>query len=85
MKCVIDQGGWDGVMRRAQYRYSKLEKSKPMVVLVSGVNGICKTTSVCHPLFYDVSKEALVVLSSLIDKNTNMDVDNLFDGHDSFF
>lgn len=51
---ILLEGNWDGAV-------SNDSKELPWAVLVTGVNGIRKTTSIYQPWFRDVLKEALLV------------------------
>ena len=53
---VLRDGGWDGAVAAAT---SRSPSSKPWVVLVTGLNGIRKTTSVNSPWFRAVLHQAL--------------------------
>ena len=55
MERVLKDGNWYGA-----YDASKQSKDKPWAVLVTGVNGIRKTTSIYQPWFDSLLKEALV-------------------------
>ncbi|KAH8078773.1 hypothetical protein JL720_9519 [Aureococcus anophagefferens] len=54
---VLGGGGWAGAVAAAE---SRPESAKPWVVLVTGVNGIRKTTSIYEPWFGDALREAIV-------------------------
>lgn len=55
---VLDEGNWDGAAAHAD-EHNK--KNKPWAVLVTGVNGIRKTTSIYQPWITDLLEEALVI------------------------
>mmetsp|Transcript_25910 Transcript_25910/g.31940 ORF Transcript_25910/g.31940 Transcript_25910/m.31940 type:complete len:535 (-) Transcript_25910:160-1764(-) len=55
---VIKEGNWENALQHAS---SSESGSKPWVVLVTGVNGIRKTTSVYQSWFNELLQEALVV------------------------
>ena len=54
---ILEGGGWDGAARAAEARAAD---ERPWVVLVTGVNGIRKTTSIYEPFFGAALREALV-------------------------
>lgn len=54
---IMEEGNWYGA---ASHASSYSEEQKPWVVLVTGVNGIRKTTSVYQPWFTQLLEEALV-------------------------
>lgn len=54
---VLKEGNWD---RAAFHAIEKGSECKPWAVLVTGVNGIRKTTSVYQPWFNDLLSEALI-------------------------
>lgn len=72
---VLEDGNWDGAVAAAAARPPPLQ---PWVVLVTGVNGIRKTTSAYQPWFKTVLREAL-------GDSFAGGVDELPDGRDSFF
>lgn len=72
---VLEDGGWDAAAATASKRTSE---SEPWVVLVTGLNGIRKTTSVNSPWFKKLLHEALG------DQFDGSD-DALPAGSDSFF
>jgi len=55
---VLEEGNWEGAASHAD-EHNK--KNKPWAVLVTGVNGIRKTTSIYQPWITDLLNEALVV------------------------
>lgn len=73
---VLEDGNWDNAKSATSSR--QLNKFKPWVVLVTGVNGIRKTTSVYQPWFKTVLQQAL---------GNSFDglKEELPDGNDSFF
>ena len=72
---VLEDGNWDGATAAAAARPSSFE---PWVVLVTGVNGIRKTSSVYQPWFKSALAQALA-------GEFNGSDDELPDGRDSFF
>jgi hypothetical protein len=58
---ILDEGCWD---KAAAHAAQKPATEKPWAVLVTGVNGIRKTTSLHQPWFADLLQEALVAPSS---------------------
>mmetsp|Transcript_25733 Transcript_25733/g.37746 ORF Transcript_25733/g.37746 Transcript_25733/m.37746 type:complete len:478 (-) Transcript_25733:126-1559(-) len=54
---VISEGNWDGA---ASHASEHNQDNKPWAVLVTGVNGIRKTTSIYQPWFDELLAEALV-------------------------
>ncbi len=62
---VIKEGNWDNAITYAKEHFKDGEKdSKPWAVLVTGVNGIRKTTSVYQSWFPELLEEALIAPSS---------------------
>lgn len=55
---VLSEGNWDGA---ASHAHQHNNKNKPWAVLVTGVNGCRKTTSMYQPWIEQLLKEALVV------------------------
>ena len=74
---VLGGGGWAGAVAAARARP---ESAKPWVVLVTGVNGIRKTTSIYEPWFGDALREAIVGPGG-----APADVEDLPVGSTSFF
>lgn len=74
---VLEGGGWDGAARAAEARAAD---ERPWVVLVTGVNGIRKTTSIYEPWFGDALREAIVGPGG-----ARADVEDLPVGSTSFF
>ena len=74
---VLGGGGWAGAVAAARARP---ESAKPWVVLVTGVNGIRKTTSIYEPWFGDALREAIVGPGG-----ARADVEDLPVGSTSFF
>ena len=72
---VLEDGNWDGAVAASALRPSSFQ---PWVVLVTGVNGIRKTTSAYQPWFKAVIQEAL-------GDSYSGPADELPDGGDSFF
>ena len=81
---VITEGNWDAAAQHAK----SIKKGKPWAVLVTGVNGIRKTTSVYQPWFKQLLSQALVYpISGPASNHHNVviDVDELPTGENSFF
>jgi hypothetical protein len=53
---ILQEGNWDGAAKHATERPASV---KPWAVLVTGVNGVRKTTSIYQPWFPALLKEAL--------------------------
>ena len=70
---VLQDGGWAAAEQAA----SRASKSKPWVVLVTGVNGIRKTSAVYQPWFKTVLSEALA--------ESGIPAAEMPDGSNSFF
>jgi len=80
---VLHEGNWDNALSHAK---SNHQDNKPWAVLVTGVNGIRKTTSVYQSWFPTLLKEALIAPSTDNEDNKKTDVnDSLPTGHNSFF
>ena len=77
---VISEGNWNGASNYASSR----KDGKPWAILVTGVNGIRKTTSVYQPWFQQLLSEALVHPSNQ-DVDSNIPMDTLPTGENSFF
>jgi hypothetical protein len=58
---ILKDGNWDGAV---EYARSRPEGETPWAVLVTGVNGIRKTTSMYQPWFGQLLSEALIPPSS---------------------
>ena len=72
---VLEGGNWDGASESATARAAE---SKPWNVLVTGLNGIRKTTSVYQPWFKEVLAKAL-------GESYTGTLDELPDGRNSYF
>tara|TARA_B110001452_G_scaffold260658_1_gene258443 strand:+ start:702 stop:1868 length:1167 start_codon:yes stop_codon:yes gene_type:complete len=72
---VLEDGGWVGASRAAAER---AESTKPWVVLVTGVNGIRKTSTIYQPWFRDALGQALA-------GSGICPTDELPDGNNSYF
>ena len=72
---VLEDGNWDAAARAAAQRP---EASQPWVVLVTGLNGIRKTTSVHQPWFKELLRQAL-------GEQFDGECEELPAGTDSFF
>jgi hypothetical protein len=85
---ILKDGNWDGAVKAARSRPSN---QLPWAVLVTGVNGIRKTTSMYQPWFGEVLAEAIVApkneeaSSSKKQKTEQMTPENLPTGTNSFF
>jgi hypothetical protein len=82
-KRVLDGGNWNSAMKHRLKQKNNKSKQKPWVVLVTGLNGIRKTTSVYQPFFKTLLKEALVMPTAT--NPATIHVDDLPDGNNSFF
>lgn len=84
---IMHEGNWDGAIAHAQKsRQSNPISTHPWAVLVTGVNGIRKTTSIYQPWFSKVLKEALVAPTSMNTATTfEIPLDMLPNGDNSFF
>ncbi|KAG7352777.1 hypothetical protein IV203_008825 [Nitzschia inconspicua] len=67
---ILTDGNWDGAVEAARIRPSD---QAPWAVLVTGVNGIRKTTSMYQPWFEQLLSEALIAPSSMDSSSTKMD------------
>lgn len=76
---ILHEGNWDGALEyaKAHDHDSKRQKRSAWAVLVTGVNGIRKTTAMYQPWFAQALKEALVPPA---DMNAEFDVDSLPSG-----
>ena len=90
---ILHEGNWDGAMAHAQYVTGEKKKSEqsnncintnPWAVLVTGVNGIRKTTSIYQPWFSKVLKEALIAPTTA-NTDTEIPLHMLPNGDNSFF
>ena len=79
-KRVIEEGNWNGASDFAETR-----SSKPWAILVTGVNGIRKTTSVYQPWFQQLLSEALVHPTKQDVDTVDIPLDTLPTGENSFF
>jgi len=61
---ILTDGNWDGAIANARDRSQRPSNDKSWAVLVTGVNGIRKTTSIYQPWFPQLLSEALVQPSS---------------------
>ena len=83
---ILHEGNWDGALEHAKSR--EKGNNKPWAVLVTGVNGIRKTTSIYQPWFTKVLGEALIAPPSPLggeEYGKEFDMDALPDGSNSFF
>ncbi|KAL3771244.1 hypothetical protein ACHAWU_004244 [Discostella pseudostelligera] len=93
---ILHEGNWDGALSHAAANAmmnttgDNKKKHKPWAVLVTGVNGIRKTSSIYQPWFSKVLMEALVSPSSLLSSSNkeganDVSLEMLPNGHNSFF
>ena len=86
---ILHEGNWDGALEHAQSTSSISNNDiKPWAVLVTGVNGIRKTTSIYQPWFSKVLQEALVCPSMGGEGEIQKEVPSLEalpNGDNSFF
>jgi len=87
-KRVIHEGNWNAAAEHAAVEGN----GKPWAILVTGVNGIRKTTSVYQPWFQQLLNEALVHPKNIkadsdsdSDSNSEIALDSLPTGENSFF
>ena len=81
---VLKDGNWQGAVDNAKLPSSSSEKQLPWAVLVTGVNGIRKTTSMYQPWFPQLLHEALVCPAGKGDNNVPP-IEALPNGANSFF
>jgi len=81
---ILHEGNWDGALAHAN-SINKCGENKPWAVLVTGVNGIRKTTSIYQPWFSEVLQEALVAPSSGGEEEQQFALEVLPNGDNSFF
>lgn len=83
---ILHEGNWDGALEHANTKNNDGENmNKPWAVLVTGVNGIRKTTSVYQPWFSKVLQEALVAPEAEGGGKQKFDLEVLPNGDNSFF
>ena len=95
---IMHEGNWDGAIAHAQFVEREKKKineesnncanMNPWAVLVTGVNGIRKTTSIYQPWFSKVLKEALIAPTSVDTSaatSSEIPLDMLPNGDNSFF
>lgn len=80
-KRVIHEGNWNAAAEHAAVE----SNGKPWAILVTGVNGIRKTTSVYQPWFQQLINEALVHPKNNKADCLDIPVDSLPTGENSFF
>ena len=80
MERILIDGNWQGAVDNN----ASSSNNKPWAVLVTGVNGIRKTTSMYQPWFGQLLSEALVVPPEGI-ASTKIPLSNLPTGSNSFF
>ena len=81
---ILQEGNWDGAAYHAAME--RPTDQKPWAVLVTGVNGIRKTTSIYQPWFPQLLSEALVPPSQTTEQSpTSFPLDTLPVGGNSFF
>lgn len=78
---ILHEGNWDDALELTNKRKDPAQKS--WAVLVTGVNGIRKTTAMYQPWFADVLKEAMSAPGNC--NNSNFAIEDLPTGHNSFF
>jgi len=91
---IMHEGNWDGAIAHAQSVKDKKSDAQsncinmnPWAVLVTGVNGIRKTTSIYQPWFSKVLKEALIAPTTIDAASipSEIPLDMLPNGDNSFF
>lgn len=90
---VLSEGNWENALSHAQqqhcnsqYAENNNNNNKPWAVLVTGVNGIRKTTSIYQPWFPTLLQEALVSPSSNSQSAAKVPLSLLLpNGQNSFF
>ena len=91
---ILHEGNWDGAVAHQSMKNSGSSNSssnmKPWAVLVTGVNGIRKTTSIYQPWFANVLQEALIAPNTATKTDATADdseisLDLLPTGENSFF
>jgi len=82
-KRVLSGGNWAGAMEAKINRNKNDKNKKPWVVLVTGLNGIRKTTSIYQKFFKKLLSEAIVTPTTTT--TTIVNIDDLPDGNNSFF
>jgi len=91
---IMHEGNWDGAIAHAQSVREKIKDEQsgcinrnPWAVLVTGVNGIRKTTSIYQPWFQKVLKEALIAPTTIdtTAATSEIPLDMLPNGENSFF
>ena len=82
---ILQEGNWDGAVEHAANNHNSDDsKNQPWAVLVTGVNGIRKTTSLYQDWFPQLLQEALVVPAGA--KSATLFPPNLLPtGRNSFF
>eukprot|EP00546_Thalassionema_frauenfeldii_P010664 CAMPEP_0178921866 /NCGR_PEP_ID=MMETSP0786-20121207/15807_1 /TAXON_ID=186022 /ORGANISM="Thalassionema frauenfeldii, Strain CCMP 1798" /LENGTH=408 /DNA_ID=CAMNT_0020596109 /DNA_START=174 /DNA_END=1400 /DNA_ORIENTATION=+ len=75
---IVNEGNWDAAINHA----STMKNSVPWAVLVTGVNGIRKTTAMYQSWFPELLQEALLTPP---DAKTDFRLDELPCGENSFF
>jgi len=83
-KRVIEEGNWNAAAEHAAVEGKGKGNGKPWAILVTGVNGIRKTTSVYQPWFQQLLDEALVHPKNA-SVDSEIDRDSLPTGENSFF
>ena len=82
-KTMLSGGNWAGAMEAKINRNKNDKNKKPWVVLVTGLNGIRKTTSIYQKFFKKLLSEAIVTPTTTT--TTIVNIDDLPDGNNSFF
>jgi hypothetical protein len=83
---ILHEGNWDGALAYCAKKKvdddPKRQKKSAWAVLVTGVNGIRKTTAMYQPWFAQALHEALIPPSGM---EIDVDLDSLPTGENSFF
>mmetsp|Transcript_31009 Transcript_31009/g.67063 ORF Transcript_31009/g.67063 Transcript_31009/m.67063 type:complete len:446 (-) Transcript_31009:228-1565(-) len=79
---ILHEGNWDGALKHTT---ESGEDGEKWAVLVTGVNGIRKTTAMYQPWFSNVLQEALIAPTLAKEKKKDFKLEVLPNGHNSFF
>ena len=88
---IVTEGNWDAAAQHAaRCTNTSTTTEKPFAVLVTGVNGIRKTSAMYQPWFADLLQEALVVPTTITTESSSsfpssFATSDLPTGHNSFF
>jgi hypothetical protein len=92
---ILHEGNWDGAVAHAKScsnvednasrKSTSVNVNHPWAVLVTGVNGIRKTTSMYQPWFSKVLQEALIAPTTATAACRHISIELLPNGHNSFF